>query len=661
MSLNKEFLSRESNITVKILKDSVSEKGNRMTSFELEYPRYIHCFDDKTEVLARVGDTDPEFMLFKKAMALSAEVAQYNPDSEEITFVKPYEYIQKRDSHKMVNFKSGKFELSVTDKHRVLVDKRTTGNTYVKEVWEADAFLGDYVACRLRQSGKYKGVQVYSKEELALMVWFASDGGISGNQVCFHLRKERKKQSIIYLLECLGIAYSESQYEDSFSIRFECPNWVYDCYTEDGFKKLPKNSLYMDMESYYFVKKAILESDGSVKNQDFNNCSKVYAEQVQVLAHLHNDSMNLRYYDKGGNASRLYKSSFKASPYISLRRDKDVFSSEDVECEVYCVSVPDKFVMVRRGGIVHISGNCEILTHRMLSKNCSSSRAIPINRMLGYIEDNMALPVYLGRNKSGMQAVEEIEDKEPALSVWRDSFYQVEDSVNKLLDLKVHKQIANRLTESYQMMKVVISATDWENFWNLRLHKDAQPEFLLLVYKMFKAMGQSTPTLLRAGEWHLPYVEICQGEAVEDTYYFYYENDESGTRADGQQYEVRMTLEEAKQRSAASCASVSYRTEALTEKSIENIFNMLIKAEVVHSSPLEHQATPMKPSWWTMSGFEDTNLVDDVETWEEGITHMRRTGDLCSGNLTGFIQYRHLLENNTCWDFDFDERYGDFL
>ena len=661
MSINKEFLGRDSNITVKVLKDSISDKRKRLISYELEFPRYIHCFDDKTEVLARVGDSNPEFMLFKKAMVLSAEVAQYNPETEEITFVKPYKYIENSGSHKMISMSTRKFELSVTDKHRVLVDKRTTGNRYVQEVWEADSFLGDYFGCRLRQSGRYLGKQIYSKEELALMVWFASDGALSGNQVCFHLGKERKKKSIVSLLEYLGIEYSFSQYKDSFSIRFESPSWVYDCYTEDGFKKLPKNSLYMNMESYNFVKAAILESDGSVKNQDFNNCSKVYAEQIQILAHLHNDSMNLRYYDKGGNASRLYKSSFKTTNYISLRRDNDVFSSEVVNCKVYCVSVPDKFIMVRRGGIVHISGNCELLTHRMLSKNCSSSRAIPIKKMLGYIEDNMAVPVYLGKNRGGMKADEEIQDKDEALSVWRGGYEKVKGTVNTLVELGVHKQTANRLTESYQMMKVVVTATDWDNFWNLRFHKDAQPEFVMLVHKMYLAMQESTPVELHSGEWHLPYVEICQGESPEDTYYFYYDEDKSTTETGEYLFEKRLTLDEALKRSTASCASVSYRTEALTDKAVANIYNMLVQAKVVHSSPLEHQGTPMQESIWTMAGFENVNLVDNAETWEDGITHMRRSGDLCSGNLTGFIQYRHLIQNNTCEDFDFDERYAEFL
>lgn len=655
MTINKEFLQRDSNIIAKVICDSISESGNRITTFELEYNRYIHCFDDKTEVLARIGDTNPEFMLFKKAMVLSAEVAQYNPETEEITFVQPYKYIENSGSHKMINISTRKFELSVTDKHRVLVDKRTTGNRYVQEVWEADSFLGDYVGCRLRQSGRHLGKQIYSKEELALMVWFASDGTLSGNQVCFHLRKERKKKSIVSLLEYLGIEYSHSQYKDSFSIRFESPSWVYDCYTEEGFKKLPKNSLYMDMESYNFVKAAILESDGSVKNQDFNNCSKVYAEQIQILAHLHNDSMNLRYYDKGGNASRLYKSSFKTTNYISLRRDNDVFSYEVVNCKVYCVSVPDKFIMVRRGGIVHISGNCELLTHRMLSKNCSSSRAIPIEKMLGYIENNMAVPVYLGRNKSGMQAVEEIEDKEPALRFWKNSFVGVKSTVNLLTKLGLHKQIANRLTEPYQMMKVVVTATEWDNFFNLRIDKDAQPELVMLADKMFNAMQGSTPKTLKAGQWHLPYVDSIESDekpivSSRDNDQYYFLTDNNGNNL-GEIY-----LEDAIKISVASCAAISYRTENMTLAKADKIFDMLINAETLHSSPFEHVATPIN-NMFTSGGIKNTT---NPVTWEKGITHMCKDGKLCSGNFTGWIQYRHLLDNNTCNNFDYSSRIKSF-
>ena len=298
--------------------------------------------------------------------------------------------------------------------------------------------------------------------------------------------------------------------------------------------------------------------------------------------------------------------------------------------------------------------HAELLTHRMLSKNCSSSRAIPIENMLGYIESNMSVPVYLGRNKSGMKAVEEIEDKDEAVSVWKDSFYQVEDSVNKLLDLKVHKQIANRLTEPYQMMKVVVTATEWDNFFNLRIDKDAQPELVMLAVKMFNAMQGSTPKTLKAGQWHLPYVDSVESEekpivGSRDNGQYYFLTDNDGNNLGG------IYLEDAIKISVASCAAVSYRTENMTLDKADKIFDMLINAETLHSSPFEHVA---KPIVVCEDDYENVSYM--TGTWEDGITHMKYSDELCSGNFTGWIQYRHLLNNNTCNNFDYNNRMKSF-
>ena len=298
--------------------------------------------------------------------------------------------------------------------------------------------------------------------------------------------------------------------------------------------------------------------------------------------------------------------------------------------------------------------HCEILTHRMLSKNCSSSRAIPIEKMLGYIENNMALPVYLGRNKSGMQAVEEIEDKESALRFWKNGFMEVKSTVNILTELGLHKQIANRLTEPYQMMKVVVTATEWDNFFNLRIDKDAQPELVMLANKMFNAMQGSTPKTLKAGQWHLPYVDSIESDEKpvvssrdNDQYCFLTDNDGNNL---GEIY-----LEDAIKISVASCAAVSYRTENMTLAKADKIFDMLINAENLHSSPFEHIA---KPTHYA----NKSTMVNEQSpvTWEDGITHMKRSGELCSGNFTGWIQYRHLLDNNTCNNFDYNNRMKSF-
>lgn len=300
----------------------------------------------------------------------------------------------------------------------------------------------------------------------------------------------------------------------------------------------------------------------------------------------------------------------------------------------------------------------EMMTHRSLSKNSSSSRAIPIQKMFDQINSNTAVPLYWGVNKSGMQASEELDKKMShwANTQWKYFKQDAIDNAKTLLEHgNVHKQTVNRLTEPFQMMKVVITGTDFDNFFNLRIHKDAQPEICMLAYKMYKAMEESKPKLLKVGEWHLPYVDTGRYEGCEQHFGYSENNDGVYTYC---------SLEEAIKYSAASCASVSYRTEGMTLEKADKIFDMLIKAEVIHSSPFEHIATPVRETTCILT-HDGMGLCDDLElsenllnpeTWEEGVTHMNKQGQLCSGNLRGFIQYRHLLPNNTNWKFDFEER-----
>lgn len=284
----------------------------------------------------------------------------------------------------------------------------------------------------------------------------------------------------------------------------------------------------------------------------------------------------------------------------------------------------------------------ELMTHRALSKNSSSSRAIPITRMLEQIESNMAIPLYWGKNKSGMQAVEEVSKFEEAKAVlnWERSFNYTKDRVLDMIDIGLHKQVPNRLTEPFQMMKVVITGTDWDNFFNLRIHPDAQPEICMLAYKIYKAVEESKPYQLKQGEWHLPYVNVGWGG--------------NGDIAYANDCFDLISLEDAIKISAASCAAVSYRTDNMTLEKADKIFDMLINAEVIHASPFEHLATPIGKCRDGL-GVERVNCLD-VNTWQDGVTHMRKDGKLCSGNLTGWVSYRHTLPNNTNWKFDFNER-----
>lgn len=294
----------------------------------------------------------------------------------------------------------------------------------------------------------------------------------------------------------------------------------------------------------------------------------------------------------------------------------------------------------------------ELLTNRMFSRNCSSSRAIPIKKMIEYTQNNMAMPLYYGSAKSGMQAGEELGSTWLPKLLWKSGFYVSKNIVKAMDKLKLHKQIPNRLLEPWQMIKVVVTATDFDNFFNLRIEGAAQPEIAMLAHKMYQAREDSKPKLLKEGQYHLPYVDTYEmgekpitGIINDDDQYYFSQDDAS----------KELTLGEAIRMSAASCAAQSYRTESMTLEKANKIFDMLVKDKTLHASPFENIATPIH---YTNKGMmiNEKNPV----TWQKGITHIDRKGNLHSGNFKGWIQYRHLLDNNTCYDFNYEERMKEF-
>lgn len=550
-----------------ILCTEAPSTSKRITTLELVYPRYIHCFDSKTEILARVGDAAPKFISFKKARALGAKVAQF--DNGKISFVEPQAWIENSGTHRMVKYENKKFSMLVTDKHRILVNKRTTGNRFVPETWEASKLSsGEFCTFRIPQSGFFNAGQRYAKEELALMVWFAADGTKQKDRICFHFRKQRKVAAVELLLKALGIAYVKRTYDDSTCVWCDSPAWVDECYTDSGEKKLPEDGLFMDAEGWRFVKQAILESDGCALNREFNTTSVVFAEQVQVLAHLHGDAMNLRSYGQG-RYKKLYKSKFKDSNYISFRRDKDRFESCEYEGTVHCVSVPSAYVMVRRDGIVYISGNCEFMTHRAFSRNAQSSRATPTKVLIQEVMTNPITPSVYYKNCKGMASKELLpaDLADDARGTWLIAAHQMATAASVLHELGVHKQHVNRLLEPFLPIKVVVTATEWSNFFRLRLAQDAQPEIQMLAACMAEAMSKAE---VHKSIFHIPYL-----------------TEEEQKDLDGYHAHVHKLM----RISAARCARVSYYKHDGKRPTAEEDLELAERLEHDgHLTPFEHQA-----------------------------------------------------------------------
>jgi thymidylate synthase ThyX len=219
----------------------------------------------------------------------------------------------------------------------------------------------------------------------------------------------------------------------------------------------------------------------------------------------------------------------------------------------------------------------EVMTHRVFSRNASSSRAIPVAKMIEQVRNDPAMPIHWGLNQPGMQAKAEQADWATCVSNWRWAANSAADRAEALAALGLHKQVVNRVLEPFLHISVVVTATEWENFFELRDHEDAQPEIRELAIQMKRAIAASHPTYRSYNEndvenWHLPYVTA----------------EERNVRGVNPWFLAEI--------SAARCARTSYLTHDGQEPNIEKdkgLFERLVGSRPLHASPTEHQGFPL--------------------------------------------------------------------
>lgn len=246
----------------------------------------------------------------------------------------------------------------------------------------------------------------------------------------------------------------------------------------------------------------------------------------------------------------------------------------------------------------------EFMTHRVFSRNASSSRAIPVKKMIEMIRANPAMPIHWGSNIAGMQAKEELSEnkKAAAKELWHNAANEAANIAEKMMKLGLHKQVSNRILEPFQHIHVLVTATEWDNWDELRIHEDAQPEIHELALCIREARVASTPRVLAIGEWHLPYV--------------------TEEERDNPFYKIEANRNMLKKISAARCCRVSYLKHDGEKPNKDDdlaLFQRLAGSVPKHYSPLEHQATP------------DTK--NENGNWNNPNLH---------GNLNGWIQFRRI-------------------
>jgi thymidylate synthase ThyX len=245
--------------------------------------------------------------------------------------------------------------------------------------------------------------------------------------------------------------------------------------------------------------------------------------------------------------------------------------------------------------------HAEFMTHRVFSRNASSSRAIPVKKQIQMVIDNPVIPLAFTRNKAGMQGGDPLSEAESKVAVeeWLKGRDAAVETAGALAALEVHKQYANRVLEPYAHITVVCTATNWDNFFALRCHPAAQPEICLLATLMWETYSLSTPEKLKAGQWHLPFCSKEERDTIiHDTL-------------------IKMSV--------ARCARVSYLNHEGKNPSRQEDFQLydrLLGSEPIHASPAEHQAM----------------AIGD--------------GTVRSGNFLGWIQYRKTIPNECIIEFE---------
>lgn len=206
-------------------------------------------------------------------------------------------------------------------------------------------------------------------------------------------------------------------------------------------------------------------------------------------------------------------------------------------------------------------------THRVFSRSSASSRAVPSSKLIERVANDPVVPLEWGRNKAGMSASETLseEEAEAARQEWLRARDDAVAHAQRLLELKVHKQELNRILEPFLWHTVIVSSTEWANFFELRCAPNAQPEIREAALLVRDAIRTSRPQAVATGEWHTPLL---------------------------QDDERNLDVETRKRISAARCARVSYLThDGKREVAKDLELYERLKSDR-HLSPFEHVATP---------------------------------------------------------------------
>lgn len=334
----------------------------------------------------------------------------------------------------------------------------------------------------------------------------------------------------------------------------------------------------------------------------------------------------------------------------------------------------------------------ELNTHRMLSKNSASSRAIPFRKMVEIVKNSPFIPIAWQKDHKGMQGTEYLTNGAGlAKVVWLSARDMAVEQAEMLAHSEVTKQLCNRLLEPFMWHTVLISGTDegWENFFELRCpqykvgiyndyderigeetfrsRKDASEDpryfhsndvetqkrgawaedmteldwlylnkgqaeihMMALAEAIWDAMNESKPKQLKAGEWHM----IFENKIIDLLAQI-----DSGCHSVGEEW-TKDKIKIATAMAARTSYTVVGDEKEISYEKLVGIHDRMIAQVPFHASPFEHCARAMSDEEYVR--YVKGKLTDG----RFEIPNMEEDGDGWCRNYRGFIQYRHFVETN---------------
>jgi thymidylate synthase ThyX len=276
----------------------------------------------------------------------------------------------------------------------------------------------------------------------------------------------------------------------------------------------------------------------------------------------------------------------------------------------------------------------EVNTHRMFSRNSASSRAIPTEKIIERVENEPFIPETFNRRVKGMGVGDKLPDADSIAckNEWLHARTEAVIAARFLMETNVDKSRVNRLLEPFMWHTAIITATDWDNFFALRDHPEAQPEFQIIASLLNEAMKQNDPQTMEYGKWHLPLVE---DEEMYDKNWKY-----SPHEIEGWEYWAWV--------SAGRCARSSYDKIHDPETKDQSYSRAEKLKGAGHMSPFEHQARPFTENQMLAFDVFKRNM-DIIWSPKSGVEaawmKSAKRGLEYSGNFRLWNQFRKLFDN----------------